>query len=198
MTLDLFLKDNNCYVTEGYTEQVPEQVQILKDLVNNDKIINVLEIGMNAGHSSCLFLENNKQCNVISFDIGNHDYVRVGKQYIDNKYPNRHELIISDSTISIPLYTNINKESKMDLIFIDGGHDYETALNDLINCMNLSHKDTILIMDDTIINNNANIADWNIGPTQAWNKLKSYNLIEEKESYVFSYGRGMSIGKYLL
>jgi len=198
MTLDLFLKDNNCYVTEGYTEQVPEQVQILKALVNNDKIINVLEIGMNAGHSSCLFLENNKQCNVISFDIGNHDYVRVGKQYIDNKYPNRHELIISDSTISVPLYTNINKESKMDLIFIDGGHDYETALNDLINCMNLSHKDTILIMDDTIINNNANIADWNIGPTQAWNKLKSYNLIEEKESYVFSYGRGMSIGKYLL
>ena len=197
MTLDLFLKENNCYITEGYTEQVPEQVQILKDLVNNDKIINVLEIGMNAGHSSCLFLENNKQCNVISFDIGNHDYVRVGKQYIDNKYPNRHELIISDSTISIPLYTNINKESKMDLIFIDGGHDYETALNDLINCMNLSHKDTILIMDDTIINNNANIADWNIGPTQAWNKLKSYNLIEEKESYVFSYGRGMSIGKYL-
>ena len=198
MTLDLFLKVNNCYVTEGYTEQVPEQVQILKALVNNDKIINVLEIGMNAGHSSCLFLENNKQCNVISFDIGNHDYVRVGKQYIDNKYPNRHELIISDSTISVPLYTNINKESKMDLIFIDGGHDYETALNDLINCMNLSHKDTILIMDDTIINNNANIADWNIGPTQAWNKLKSYNLIEEKESYVFSYGRGMSIGKYLL
>ena len=198
MTLDLFLKDNNCYVTEGYTEQVPKQVQILKDLVNNDKIINVLEIGMNAGHSSCLFLENNKQCNVISFDIGNHDYVRVGKQYIDNKYPNRHELIISDSTISVPLYTNINKESKMDLIFIDGGHDYETALNDLINCKNLSHKDTILIMDDTIINNNANIADWNIGPTQAWNKLKSYNLIEEKESYVFSYGRGMSIGKYLL
>ena len=198
MTLDLFLKENNCYVTEGYTEQVPEQVQILKDLVNNDKIINVLEIGMNAGHSSCLFLEHNKQCNVISFDIGNHDYVRIGKQYIDNKYPNRHELIISDSTISVPLYTNINKESKMDLIFIDGGHDYETALNDLINCMNLSHKDTILIMDDTIINNNANIADWNIGPTQAWNKLKSYNLIEEKESYVFSYGRGMSIGKYLL
>ena len=29
MTLDLFLKDNNCYISEGYTEQVPEQVQIL-------------------------------------------------------------------------------------------------------------------------------------------------------------------------
>ena len=64
--------------------------------------------------------------------------------------------------------------------------------------MNLSHKDTILIMDDTITYNDVNTADWNIGPTQAWNTLKSYNLIEEKKSYVFRYGRGMSIGRYLL
>jgi predicted O-methyltransferase YrrM len=198
MSLDLFLKHNNCYITEGYTEQVSEQVQILKDLVNNDKIHNILEIGMNAGHSSCLFLENNKQCNVISFDIGSHDYVQIGKQYIDNTYPNRHELIIGDSKTTIPLYTNINQEIKMDLIFIDGGHDYETAIDDLMNCRNLSHKDTILIMDDTIMNSYYDITDWNIGPTQAWNKIKSYNLIEEKESYVFRFGRGMSIGKYLL
>ena len=83
MTLDLFLKDNNCNITEGYIEQVPEQVQKLKDLVNNNKIKNILEIGFNAGHSSCLFLEKNKQCNVISFDIATHDYVHIGKQYID-------------------------------------------------------------------------------------------------------------------
>jgi hypothetical protein len=52
-------------------------------------------------------------------------------------------------------------------------------------------------MDDTIMNSYYDITDWNIGPTQAWNKIKSYNLIEEKESYVFRFGRGMSIGKYL-
>ena len=79
MSLDLFLKHNNCYVTEGYTEQVPKQSEILKDQVKIDKVINILEIGMNAGHSSCLFLENNKQCNAISFDIGSHDYFRIGK-----------------------------------------------------------------------------------------------------------------------
>ena len=198
MTLDLFLKNNNCYVNEGYTSQVPEQVRILKDLINNDKIINILEIGMNAGHSSCLFLENNEKCNVFSFDIGTHHYVNIGKQYIDNTYPNRHKLFIGDSKISLPLFINNYKEAKMDVIFIDGGHDYGTATSDLINCRNLSHKDTILIMDDTITYNDVNTADWNIGPTQAWNTLKSYNLIEEKKSYVFRYGRGMSIGRYLL
>ena len=121
MTLDLFLKDNNCYITEGYIEQVPEQVQILKDLVNNNKIKNILQVGFNAGHSSCLFLENNKQCNVVSFDIGTHDYVHIGKQYIDKTYPNRHELIRFYSKIAVPIYINTNKDIKFDLIFIDGG-----------------------------------------------------------------------------
>ena len=197
MTLDLFLKDNNCYITEGYIEQVPEQVQILKELVNNNKIKNILEIGFNAGHSSCLFLENNKQCNVVSFDIGTHDYVNIGKQYIDITYPNRHELIIGDSKIALPIYINTNNDIKMDLIFIDGAHDYQTSAEDLLNCRKLAHNETILIMDDTIINNDDNIADWNIGPNKAWNKLIEHDLIEETQSYVFSFGRGMSLGKYL-
>jgi predicted O-methyltransferase YrrM len=196
MTLDLYLKYKNCIITEGYTQPVSEQVEILKDLVNNNKIINILEIGFNAGHSSCLFLESNRNCKVYSFDIGCHDYLQIGKQYINHTFPNRHELILGDSKITIPTYINNNKDMKMDLIFIDGGHDFETAITDLINCKMLSHQDTILIMDDTIINSDANIADWNKGPTEAWLKLKSCNLIQEKESFVFSFGRGMSVGKY--
>jgi hypothetical protein len=39
---------------------------------------------------------------------------------------------------------------------------------------------------------------WKKGLTlkEAWSKLKSCNLIQEKESFVFSFGRGMSIGNY--
>lgn len=207
MTLDIFLQDNNTYVSEGYIEQIPEQVNILKEIVNNNKIINILEIGFNAGHSACLFLENNKQCNVVSFDIGTHNYTNIGKKYIDNTYPDRHKLIIGDSKITIPSYINaelkqINSKQfefkTFDLIFIDGGHDYDTALADLLNCKILAHKDTIVIMDDTIINNNENVADWNIGPTKAWNIFKDEDLIKELITYIFSFGRGMSIGKYLL
>ena len=36
MNLDLFLKYNNCNVTEGYSEQVSELLKILKELVKND------------------------------------------------------------------------------------------------------------------------------------------------------------------
>ena len=149
---------------------------------------------MNAGHSSCLFLENNKQCNVISFDIGSHDYVKIGKQYIDNTYPNRHELIIGDSKTTIPLYTNSNKGMKMDLIFIDGGHDYETAKEDLINCKNLSHKDTIIIMDDTTFNKD-DVKDYTIGPTRIWNEYLEQNKLTEICRKHYCSGRGMVWGK---
>jgi len=38
----------------------------------------------------------------------------------------------------------------MDLVFIDGGHDYEIAKKDLENCRPLSDHDTIVIMDDVV------------------------------------------------
>ena len=74
-------------------------------------------------------------CNVVSFDLGIHSYVGKGKQFLDKKYPNRHKLIIGDSLLTIPLYTS-KFHKKFDLIFIDGGHDYNIAKGDLINCKN--------------------------------------------------------------
>ena len=60
MNLDEYLKINNCNVIEGYSTQVPDQVRLLKQISENNNIKNILEIGFNAGHSSCLFLESNK------------------------------------------------------------------------------------------------------------------------------------------
>ena len=37
-----------------------------------------------------------------------------------------------------------------DLIFIDGGHDIETAKSDLALAHSLSHSHTVVIMDDVL------------------------------------------------
>ena len=183
-------------IIEGYSQQVPEQEKLLKEFVSKDSVRSVLEIGFNAGHSSEIFLENNKNVHVVSFDLNEYKCVTIGKQFIDKKYPGRHELIIGNSIITVPEYIKNNPTKKFDIIFIDGGHTYEVAHDDLVNCKSLAHDNTLLIVDDTV-----NIDRWvhgyNEGPTRVWNEAKRSSYVIQHGFVNFKPGRGMAWGKYV-
>ena len=102
-----------------------------------------MEIGFNAGHSAELFLKYTS-AHVTSFDLGD-PYVAHAKEYIDAYYPGRHSLILGDSTVTVT-----NCIGKYDVIFIDGGHDYDIALADLQNAKRLARKNTIVIMGSSV------------------------------------------------
>ena len=55
---------------------------------------------------------------------------KAGKEFIDKNYPDRHTLIIGNSLNTVPEYFK-KENKKFDLIFIDGGHDYDIAKYDL-------------------------------------------------------------------
>jgi predicted O-methyltransferase YrrM len=189
-----FLNNKGFYSFEGYSQQIQQQVEDLINLTSRPNI-NVMEIGFNAGHSSEIFLKNNNNLFLTSFDLGTHDYVKYAKKYIDTNYSNRHTLILGNSTMTIPEFIK-NNNVKFDIIFIDGGHEYETANKDIENCYYLSHEDTIIILDDTIY-----INEWqknhNIGPTKAWIEHIEQNKIIELNRKQYCIGRGMSWGKYV-
>ena len=45
----------------------------------------------------------------------------------------------------------LNKSnSKFDLIFLDGLHQFEQTIRDLLNCLTLSHSKTVIIIDDVM------------------------------------------------
>jgi predicted O-methyltransferase YrrM len=196
MSITDFLNARRCHVTEGYSQQVPKQVGDLINLAKGAKI-NIMEIGFNAGHSADIFLKNNPSITLTSFDLGCHSYVYVAKEYIDATYPNRHTLIIGDSTVTVPKYINDNPDKTFDLIFIDGGHDYSIAKVDLENCSKLAHKETIVAMDDTIHTKQL-VTGWTIGPTRTWNEHLISNTITEINRADYETGRGMSWGKYVM
>lgn len=191
--LQKFLTENNVGYMEGHSAQVPGQVEFLKDIVQHESIKNVMEIGFNAGHSAEIFLSSNENINLTSFDIGVHAYLKKGKKYIDTTYPNRHSLVLGNSLITVPEYFEKNN-TKFDIIFIDGNHEYIFAVNDLKNCKNLAHEKTIIILDDTY--NGANKAQFNIGPNSAWSEAKQSGLVKELGSIDFQYARGSSWGNY--
>ena len=195
MALTQFLNNRGYTKLEGHCQETPKQVEDLIKL-SNGYHIDIMEIGFNAGHSAEVFLGNNPSSTLTSFDLGYHMYVNIGKEYIDMTYPNRHTLIIGNSNTTIPEYVNNNPNKLFDVIFIDGNHNYEIVNKDLKNCRQLAHKDTIVIIDDTIYTDGWK-RNYTIGPTKAWIEYLEKGIITELNRVEYKSGVGMSWGKYI-
>lgn len=191
-TLESYYRDNGITITEGYSKQIEEQVKFLSEISSHESINNILEIGFNGGHSSEIFLSSNKNAKVVSFDINMHHYVMKGKEFIDKNYPGRHTLITGDSTKTIPQYET---DIKFDIIFIDGGHDFEIASKDVKNCKRFAKDNTILIVDDIVRNKNL-ICHWNQGPNKSWEIAIENGNVAELGQEDYERGRGQAWGLY--
>jgi SAM-dependent methyltransferase len=82
----------------------------------------------------------------------NYDYLDYG-YYISFLY-HKLEIDINDTIIIEGLSTDENAkeaakiESPYDVVYIDGGHDYETVINDIELCNQILKPGGILVMDD--------------------------------------------------
>jgi hypothetical protein len=128
------------------------------------------------------FLSADSDVQVVSFDIGCHEVVGPAKEFVDAQYPGRHELIIGDSIWSVPEYRIQQPETSFDIVFIDGGHDYEQVRDDISNMKVLSHPETSVVIDDL-----TPWFWWGEGPTRAWSEAISQGLIAPVE--IFKDGR---------
>lgn len=61
------------------------------------------------------------------------------------------------------------------------------------NCFHIAHKDTIVILDDTIFTHNWE-AYWSVGPTRTWTEHLQQNKIIELHRKEYFSGNGMVWG----
>jgi len=181
------------YLVEGGSYQINAQVERLRELVASVAASGpkaIMEIGFNAGHSALLFLAiTPPETKVVSFDLGEYAYVFAAKRYIDSVFPGRHTLVTGDSTFTIPNYEeqvahrmnnpNSAPPHRFDLIFIDGGHQDDIPLKDIMNSQRLARSpDTIVAIDD-ICRVPTRHAHYTVEPTKAWEQMIDAGFIRE-------------------
>ena len=189
MRLHSFLEKRGFKDFEGFSQQLPQQVEHLTKCVSNDTIQTMLEIGFNAGHSAEIFLEANPRLHLISYDLKAHDYTASGKEFIDLTYPGRHTIIYGDSKITVPEDNNT-----YDAFFIDGGHDYICANADIRNCYRLAKHGSLVIVDDVV--SPTNQQQWSVDPSRVWQEVLQEGLVKQIFSAEYAQGRGMVVGYY--
>ncbi len=145
----LKLSPANTDINEGYCTESQKRM-FIEDLQSYENIKKIAEIGFNAGHSVQIFLENCPDSQVLSFDLNQHYYTKVGVEFMHRKYKNRFKFLGGNSLETVPDFTLNNPLEKYDLIYIDGDHSYLGCYLDLINCQKLAVKETIVWVDDCV------------------------------------------------
>lgn len=92
---------------EGNTPHFPGSYRTLFEFVNRFKPKTILEVGFNAGHSACCFLNASPDAVMYTFDICNYGTEEVGVKVLQ-KYFNT-ELIQGDSKETLPNWLNEKK-----------------------------------------------------------------------------------------
>ena len=178
-----YLRSKGCErVIQGSCYRVDKQKELLKQLTHNKKT--GLEIGLNAGDSAYLFLKQG--CVLTSCDLLKFPYSHHTLDFLRDKYNGNFFIVPGDSTITLP-----QLKDKYDFIYVDGGHSYSVVKQDLKNIVPLCHKDTLIIIDDYVVNPDY-IRFYNEGVIQGVAEFDEFEVIGQED---FSAGRGIIWGK---
>ena len=130
-------------IMEGYMVPQPRLIHFWYGVQKITNFKSIAEIGFNAGHSSNLLLTLFPNLKVQSYDIGFHDYTEPNAVITKELFGDRFNFTKVDSmTMTVDDFPK-----DLDVMFVDGGHSKECAINDLRLCHQLNVP--YIVLDDT-------------------------------------------------
>jgi SAM-dependent methyltransferase len=121
----------------------PHNIKAFREILEIVKPESILEIGMNVGYSTAMWLELCPKSKIVSIEISEKAETMAAAKILYERYNNRFHCIIGDSSKIRPDELD---SRKYDLIFIDGGHLEENVTADI----RLAHSLNIpwIVLDD--------------------------------------------------
>jgi len=169
----LHVREQGAPVFEAGTN--PIEAESLRELAAAAGAVRIAEIGFSVGFSALAFLESSAATNVVSFELDERRTVRLAKEFLDERYPGRHELVFGDSRDTLPYYADEHPYA-FDLVFVDGGRTHEIAASDIRHACRLARPQGLVVVDDVIP-----WLPWGAGPYDAWNEAVAAGLLEPVE-----------------
>ena len=110
----------------------------------------LLEIGVNAGHSALLALSANPSLAYYGVDLGVHRYTGPCVEYLKSEFPGRVHFWTGDSREVLPYLAMHYADLDFDIFHVDGGHTTELCRTDIANCLHLARggRGKHLLLDD--------------------------------------------------
>jgi predicted O-methyltransferase YrrM len=131
---------------------------VLKEMMGED-CKTYLEIGTHNGGSMMTVMQSKHKTKFFGVDVWWQDSNRVmAQQNISKKNVNNHEFtLIKGNSMLDETFVNVEKFCpSIDFLFIDGGHNYENALNDFNRYSKLVSKHGLIVFDDYLFLENDN------------------------------------------
>jgi len=167
---------------EGHMQIQDNIISLWAQVKELTKFKNLIEIGFNVGHSSTIILSMFDDINITSFDINRDIRTQLGADKVKEKFGDRHQFR-TYNTLDLRKDLNNKKVNlpKADLIFIDGGHTFDVALNDIMIAKENDIK--YVLVDDSNMPDVANA----IQSVSFLQKIKTFNYMyssKKKTNYV--------------
>jgi len=123
----------------------------------------VCEIGLNAGHSSVLWMEVCPDAKAVLFDLPYKEWSQATFDFLRKEYAGRITISEGNSIQTVPDYLREHPSTKCDVIAIDGSKDVGIRYQDFLNMEKYAHEHTLLLLDDASIERiQASLATFNV------------------------------------
>jgi len=139
----LFKHNMPSVATESTRAQIATW-EYVRSLIPQDQI-SLMEIGTNKGMFLLFALRKLGIRNIVTFDV----LPQAGRsvEILRREFPNVDmEFVSGDTKVTLFEYISSNRSYAPDIVWLDGGHDFETSLNDLMWCIFL--QPAFILIDD--------------------------------------------------
>tara|TARA_A100001015_G_scaffold316774_1_gene431954 strand:- start:9873 stop:10544 length:672 start_codon:yes stop_codon:yes gene_type:complete len=173
-----------------YMQNPNEIVDLIFELkkyekVKNIKFKNFLEIGFATGINNTILNKFFKFNKIVAVDIIDTAGTNTKNFYANLRFKNL-SLICGNSTDKNTI-NNVGLLGKYDLIFIDGGHDYNTVKKDFKNYKEFLNSSGLIVLHDIKSN-------LDLGVPKFWKEIKNQYKNQYKFKEIFYSGHLMECG----